>query len=123
MLLIRQLTQLTHLDVRCTSEEYAISPFISEVAAQCPSLERFTLTSRFRKINYDQVTGLSSHTNLKVLAMDVKDLEGDPLSFVPKYQRLPSLHLTLYTINWDHFGILEKRSYKLEYLQAPQHWY
>lgn len=121
ILLIPQLAHLTHLEIRCDKwhmMNHVVSPFITEiVASQCLALERFTLSSPTLSIAYDHISGISSHTNLKVLTLNATNLDGDARSFVRCCQHIQSLHLILDTFDWDDINTLKTGTFKLLYTQ------
>ncbi|CDH61007.1 predicted protein [Lichtheimia corymbifera JMRC:FSU:9682] len=66
ILLIAQLVRLTHLEILCYEHcemDLVVSSFIPAIAAGCPALEQFTFVSKHHRCHYDDIVGMSSHTD------------------------------------------------------------
>lgn len=117
ILLIGQLTQLTHLEVCYKGYDVvdgSVSPFIAEIASRCSCLERFTFTATPCKVDYKDFSGIAPHSNLKTLVIKASELRGDALSFARRHDSLHSLHVTLFKFNWvDMDVLLDKGTFQL----------
>lgn len=126
LLLIPQLTQLKHLQLRYEGLRVmrkVISPFISTIASQCPRLEQFTLTSGTFPIEYSDFSAIAHHGNLITFVIDAPGLDGDVSmlpSFVSLFQRLHVLHLKLFTFDSSQMDILQRGAFRLIRTQRSQ---
>lgn len=117
--LIAQLTQLTHLELRCHEPhvvmDAVIAPFLAHIASQCRSLEHLAVHFYDSPIDCDRLMVLSHHNTLITLVLNGTQLRGDVSmlsSFVHLFHRLHVLHLMLDTINPAYMEILKTGAFQ-----------
>lgn len=113
--MVPRLTQLKAIQLQFVYPNHVKSamPLILELGESCLSLEQFTLACEERVIDYNLISWIMLHPNIKRLVIDAEALEGDPSAIVHHFDELASLHLRLYTFNWEDIDILRKGRYEL----------
>ncbi|KAI7874846.1 hypothetical protein K492DRAFT_174070 [Lichtheimia hyalospora FSU 10163] len=111
--LVLQLTQLKSVDLFFDYRiiaEYAM-PFIIKLAE---TVEQLTLACDEPSLDYNFICQIPIHPNMKHLVIDAQALEGDVSSdIVNHFEGLISLHLRLYSFNWNDMDVLRKGTYEL----------
>lgn len=134
ILLIPQLTQLSHIEVRFGESpgtdgegtRYGeVASFISNIASGCPGMKRFTLTAPTSEVHYTIFPTMAAHTNLKMLVITAHHLSGADSrlpSSIQGFQQLQVLHLTLYSLDAQVHTLLNTGSFQFIYNQKEHYF-